>query len=182
MDNEKEYRKSVLRRECKQDIAVIAVIAVLALIIALLWLVGSLMPDPLHIILQILAFVFALPLAIALINSLMTIHRKKHWSLAMGTIAEVFLEDDDSTPTTTARIRYRTSDGREQTWEQTLSTYGDYEEGCEAKVEAMLEEDRKKYENRSVPVFYWPKRPDFCLVMMKDLIEDSMEDLTKEMK
>ena len=161
MDNEKEYRKSVLRRECKQDIAVIAV---LALIIALLWLVGSIMPDPLHIILQILAFVFALPLAIALITSIMTIHRKKHWSLAKGTIAEVFLEDDDSTPTTTARIRYRTS------------------EGCEAKVEAMLDEDRKKYENRSVPLFYWPKRPDFCLVMMKDLIEDSMEDLTKEMK
>ena len=161
MDNEKEYRKSVLRRECKQDIAVIAV---LAFIIALLWLVGSIMPDPLHIILQILAFVFALPLAIALITSIMTIHRKKHWSL------------------TTARIHYRTSDGQEQVWEQTLNTYGDYEEGCEAKVESMLEEDRKKYENRNVPLFYWPKRPDFGLVMMKDLIEDSMEDLTKEMK
>ena len=166
MDNEKTYRKSVLRRECKRDITVTAV---LALIVALLWAVGLHVPDPLRVILLILAIVFMLPLAIVLITSIMTIHRKKHWSLTTGTITEVILEDAESTPTTTARIHYRTSDGQEQVWEQTLNTYGDYEEGCEAKVESMLEEDRKKYENRNVPLFYWPKRPDFCLAMMEDL-------------
>ena len=63
------------------------------------------------------------------------------------------------------------SDGRECIHEHQIQGWGDYEEGCEDKVRQMLAEDKKKYENKILPVFYNPENPVRCLVMTEDISE-----------
>ena len=165
MDNEKEYRKKKLRKELKTDIVVVGV---LALIVAFCWILSFFVHPVLRFALRIAGIVFSLPLVISFLNAIISIHRKKHWAITVGSIVEVILEKEDSQPNTTVRIRYKDTNGEEHIYERDLSVYGDDEEGNEEALQKMLEEDREKYEEKCVPVYFDPKKPELCLVMLED--------------
>ena len=162
-----EYRKTVLRRTCKKDLLMMAV--TLAILILLFGLVVVLPEFPRYIIF-IIFILYAIFFVIIWDISIMTMWRLKRWSITIGTIVEVFLEDEEQSPTSTAKISFLASDGKEYIHEQAIQCYGDYEEGCEEKVRNMIEEDKKQYENKQVHVFYHPSSPERCLVMMDDLL------------
>lgn len=165
MDNEKEYRKKKLRKELKSDVVVVAVFS---LVVAFFWTLSFYVPPVLCYMLRILAIVFSLPLVISFLVSIMSIHRKMHWAITVGSIDEVILEKEDAQPNTTARIRYKDTNGKEHIFEKDLSVYGDDEEGNEERLRKMHEEDRKKYEGKKVPVYFRPKHPKHCQVMLED--------------
>lgn len=163
-----EYRKEALRREIRKDIPLTAVVLSALIFLCVLALV---MPEYIRSVFLVAAALFAIPLFIILDITVMTIWRKKKWAVSIGSIDEVFLVDEESCPATVAKIRYLSSDGRECIHEHQIQGWGDYEEGCEDKVKQMLAEDKKKYENKILPVFYNPENPVRCLVMTEDISE-----------
>ena len=70
-----------------------------------------------------------------------------HWAITVGSIDEVILEKEDAQPNTTARIRYKDTNGKEHIFEKDLSVYGDDEEGNEVEFEYLdvVEVDGKEY-------------------------------------
>lgn len=170
MDNEKEYRKKKLRIELKQDIAIVSVSV---LFVVFLWILAFHVHSFLRTVLMIAAIIYVIPLVIFISISIMMLHRKKHWSITVGSIEEIILEREDAQPNTTARIRYTDTNGKEHISERELSTYGDDEEGNEEALRAMLEKDRNKYEGKQVPVYFWPAHPEQCLVMLEDAFTEN---------
>ncbi len=166
MESIDEYRRKVLRRTYKKDLRIFAVaVAVLALLLVL----AVVLPPFMRFLFWILLILFLIPLVLMCDLCVMTFLRLKRWDVAIGSIDEVYLEDEDQTPTIIAKISYKTSDGKIFIHEHDIQCYGDYEEGCEDTVRNMIEEDKKKYENKQVPLFYCPSNPEHCLVMMEDL-------------
>ena len=167
MGKENEYRKMVLRRTYKKVILLMAV--TLVVLILLFGLVVILTGFHRFIIFSIF-ILYTIFFVVIWDMSIMMMWRQKRWSLTVGTIDEVLLKDEEQSPTSTAKISYLASDGKDYIHEKEIQCYGDYKEGCEEEVRIMIDEDKAKYENKQVHVFYHPLSPERCLVMMEDLL------------
>ena len=97
------------------------------------------------------------------------------WPMAQGEITNVSLDNDEDAPCTGAEIVYHDKDGAEHACYQTISHYGDYEEGCEPLLQEMLQKDTENYLGRKVHVFYHRKKPDKVITYLEDSVSSETE-------
>ena len=165
MLDDKAYRKKVLKRERKKNIALIAVCLIT---VVLLSVIALSVPGYVRRVFNIVLVLFAIPAFIIIYLCIRWFAQVRKWPLAMGTIEEIGLENEEDSPNTYAKIRFVSEDGVEHVTQYPLSHYGDYEEGCEPALQKLLEEDTGKYEMTGVPLFYSPRQPDLILLMLQD--------------
>ncbi|MBQ6660031.1 MAG: DUF3592 domain-containing protein [Lachnospiraceae bacterium] len=168
MEKENEYRKMVFRRSIRYDIVLLLV---LIAAVGGTWLVASVVSF-LKTFFVVLAILFSV-LFVGFVALLINYHIKvRTWPIAAGTVEEVYLDDPSGQPTSSARVRYEDKDGNEYVREWGVSSYGDWEDGCEQKVAEMLQADRDRFEGAGGPVFYSSKNPDKCLIMLEDFTKN----------
>ncbi|MBR5425919.1 MAG: hypothetical protein IK106_05300 [Clostridiales bacterium] len=165
MLDDKAYRKKVLKRERVKNFLLIAV-CLIAVILASV--VAIVVPDSVRRVFNIVLVLIAIPSFLIIYLCVRWFAQVKRWPLAMGTVDEIGLDNEEDSPETVAKIRFVSDDGVEHVVPYTLSHYGDYVEGCEPELQKMLEQDKEKYAKADVPLFYSPRQPDLILLMLQD--------------
>ena len=169
MKDEKVYRKKLLGRPMRKIIWAFALI----FLVGLCWFLIKLPFE--RVPLFVAAVAILAVVAVCLVVSVVFYVRMRRWPIVTGVVDEVVLDDEDSQPTTVAKIRFAT-DGGEHVLEWGLSSFGDWYEGCEPDVAEMLAKDRERYEGCRVPVFCSPKNPDKSFPILRDIEKDESEE------
>lgn len=173
MENEKQIRKRLFRRDLKKELLLMLVS--IGGLVLLWWLVYAL-PGSVRRAMTAAATIFSIPLLIMLYMCISWLIRVRRWPLTEGTVEEVFLDDKSPLPMVFARVTYDVDDGSRQQLQIVLSAYGDYEDGCEPKLQKMLSENKEKYENTKIPVFYSPADPKKGIVVLQEAKKIGCED------
>lgn len=92
MESIDEYRRKVLRRTYKKDLRIFAVTLC---VFALLLVLAVVLPPFMRFLFWILLILFMIPLVLMCDLCVMTFRRLKRWDVAIGSIDEVYLEDED---------------------------------------------------------------------------------------
>lgn len=90
------------------------------------------------------------------------------WNLVEGIIEDVTLFNDFDKPCIEAHITFKTKDHIKHECLLTIEHYGDYEEGIEPELENMLQEDKKLFMKKKIPVFYSAKDVNRYMVYLED--------------
>lgn len=165
MENEKQIRKRLFRRDLKKEL-LLMLVSIGGLV--LLWCLVYALPGSVRRAMTAFATIFSIPLLIMLYMCISWLIRVRRWPLTEGTVEEVFLDDKSPLPMVFARVTYDVDDGSRQQLQIVLSAYGDYEDGCEPKLQKMLSENKEKYENTTIPVFYSPADPKKGIVVLQE--------------
>ena len=144
--------------------------------LVLLWCLVYALPGSVRRAMTAFATIFSIPLLIMLYMCISWLIRVRRWPLTEGTVEEVFLDDKSPLPMVFARVTYDVDDGSRQQLQIVLSAYGDYEDGCEPKLQKMLSENKEKYENTTIPVFYSPADPKKGIVVLQEAKKIACED------
>ena len=173
MENEKQIRKRLFRRDLKKEL-LLMLVSIGGLV--LLWCLVYALPGSVRRAMTAFATIFSIPLLIMLYMCISWLIRVRRWPLTEGTVEEVFLDDKSPLPMVFARVTYDVDDGSRQQLQIVLSAYGDYEDGCEPKLQKMLSENKEKYENTTIPVFYSPADPKKGIVVLQEAKKIERED------
>ena len=161
--DEKEFRRDLLKRDLKKDAALLLVSF---LSVAAVWALALLVPQFLRRQFTAVAVIVSVPLVAIILISISWFIRVFTWDVAEGTVEEVVLSGDDPSPFVFGKVRYKDKSSREHVLEVVLSSYGDYEEGCEEELERMLAECKGKYGGITLHVLYSPKDADKGITLL----------------
>ncbi len=151
--NEHKYKCKVLKRTFKRCMVAGIIMAIPGIIAGFFnrWL--------------LLGVLFAIIPIIYLINRFFMLIK---WNLVEGIIEDVTLYNNFDQPYTEAHIIFRTEDNIEHECLLTIGHYGDYEEGIEPELENMLQRDKNLFMKKKIPVFYFTKDVNRCMVYLED--------------
>ncbi len=150
-----ELRKKLISKDLKKDIIIVSFCV---LVLLLSWCIVLTVPFEFRRIFMAIALIFTIPLALILYLCISWYILLKTGSLSAGTMEEVLL-DDGSQPYIYGKFTFMDLHGQAQTIDVVLESYGDRDDDCEPELQMMLENDKEKYEHRSYPVLYSPKKP-----------------------
>lgn len=154
--NMTQYKKRILLRTVRRALITAAALAALPLALSVF------LPR---------ARVLALGALVPLLYLLVRAYHISAYAETLGVIRDVQLINADDDPATAAAIVFTDIDtGHECETSRTITHYGDYVEGCEDELAAMLAEDRKKI-GMLVPVLYFRQNPGTNIIYMEDMQE-----------
>ena len=140
----KEYKRRRIKRSIKHYLIAFSILLGLNIICCLI---------------NIKSFYFLIIPNIFFIISLTRIINLYRYDVVLGKIIDITLENFDDAPVTVARVQFEVN-VKEYLTEITLTYWGDNngEEGEEEEIKQMLEEDKKLYLGKQIPVFYNKKK------------------------
>ena len=134
--------------------------------LAFFWTLAFLLPKSVRVFFITIALVFTCVLIPIMRLSLSWLYKLKFWEKVEGTIEKVELKYEDGEPYTNAKIAFYTGDGTKHELEQFLSAFDEDEEDGKKDVNEMLENDKRMYENTSIPVLFPSGKPEEAIVLM----------------